>query len=65
MAKVSPFEFFKEVRAEIQKVTWPTRRETAITTAMVFVMASIAGVFFVLADVVIKYLVNTVLSVGG
>ena len=65
MAKVSPFEFMKEVRAEIQKVTWPTRRETAITTAMVFVMASIAGVFFVLADVAIKYLVNTVLSFGG
>jgi preprotein translocase subunit SecE len=65
MAKVSPFEFMKEVRAEIQKVTWPSRRETAITTAMVFVMASIAGVFFVLADVVIHYVVNMVLSFGG
>ena len=65
MAKFSPGKFLREVRSETEKVTWPTRRETMITTAMVFVMASLAGVFFVLADVAIKYLVNTVLSFGG
>ena len=50
MAKVSPFKFMQEVRAEMQKVTWPSRRETAITTAMVFVMVAVASVFFMLAD---------------
>ena len=46
MAKVSPFKFLQEVRAEAQKVTWPTRKETTITTIMVFVMAAAAAVFF-------------------
>jgi|SoimicMinimDraft_15_1059743.scaffolds.fasta_scaffold40669_1 preprotein translocase subunit SecE len=50
MAKVSPFKFLQEVRAEASKVTWPTRRETAITTAMVFVMVAIASIFFMVAD---------------
>ena len=43
MAKVSPFKFLQEVRAETDKVTWPTRRETAITTVMVFVMVGAGG----------------------
>ena len=46
MAKANIFKFMQEVRDETQKVTWPTRRETAITTAMVFVMVAIAAVFF-------------------
>jgi preprotein translocase subunit SecE len=65
MAKISPFKFLQEVRAEAQKVTWPTRRETAITTAMVFVMVAIAAVFFLLADQVMRMVVTLVLGVGG
>jgi preprotein translocase subunit SecE len=65
MAKVSPVEFFREVRSEVQKVTWPTRRETAITTVMVFIMAAIAGVFFLLADQVIRVVVTYVLGIGS
>ena len=42
MAKISPFKFLQEVRAEAQKVTWPTRKETTVTTIMVFVMVAIA-----------------------
>ena len=61
----SPFKFMQEVRAETQKVTWPTRRETMITTAMVFVMVLIASVFFLLADQVIRFLVTLVLGIGG
>ena len=49
MAKVSPFKFIPAVRAEAQKVTWPTRRETMITTIMVFIMVGVAGIFFALA----------------
>ncbi len=50
----SPFKFLQEVRAETQKVTWPSRRETLITTAMVFVMVAVASIFFLVADQVIR-----------
>ena len=65
MAKVSPFKFMQEVRAETQKVTWPSRRETAITTLMVFIMSAAAAVFFLLADQVIRFLVTLVLGIGS
>jgi preprotein translocase subunit SecE len=60
---VSPFKFLQEVRAETAKVTWPTRRETMITTMMVFVMVAFASIFFFLADQVIRYLVTLVLGI--
>ena len=65
MAKVSPFQFLKQVRAEAQKVTWPTRRETTITTIMVFVMVGVAGLFFALGDQVIRYAVTLILGFGS
>jgi preprotein translocase subunit SecE len=65
MAKVSPFKFMQEVRAEAQKVTWPSRRETLITTAMVFVMVTVASIFFLVADQVIRILVALVLGIGS
>ena len=63
MAKVSPFKFLQEVRSETQKVTWPTRRETMITTLMVFIMSGLAAIFFFVADQVIRYLVTLVLGI--
>jgi len=65
MAKVSPFKFMQEVRAETQKVTWPSRRETLITTAMVFVMVTLASIFFFVSDQVIRMVVALVLGIGG
>ena len=65
MAKISPFKFMQEVRAETQKVTWPTRRETAITTVMVFIMVLVASLFFLAADQVIRLLITTVLGYAG
>jgi preprotein translocase subunit SecE len=65
MAKLSPFKFLQEVRAETEKVTWPTRRETMITTAMVFVMVAIASVLFLVADQVIRILITFILGVAG
>ena len=62
MAMMSPFEFMQQVRAEGAKVTWPSRRETLITTAMVFVFAMLASLFFLLADTVIRYGMSTLLS---
>ncbi|HZP78024.1 MAG TPA: preprotein translocase subunit SecE [Pseudolabrys sp.] len=65
MARTSPFKFLQEVREEANKVTWPSRRETLVTTGMVFVMVGIASVFFFLADQVIRFLVTLVLGIGG
>ena len=62
---ISPFKFLQEVRSEIQKVTWPTRRETAVTTAMVFVMVAIASVFFLVADQIMRLIVTFVLGIGA
>jgi preprotein translocase subunit SecE len=64
MAK-SPFKFLQEVRTETEKVTWPTRRETAITTAMVFVMVLVASIFFLIADQIIRLFVTFVLGIGS
>ena len=59
---INPFEFMQQVRAEGAKVTWPSRRETLITTAMVFVFAIIASLFFLFADQVIRFSMSTLLS---
>jgi preprotein translocase subunit SecE len=65
MAKVSPFKFLQEVRAEGEKVTWPTRKETTVTTLMVFVMVFIASIFFLLADQVMRVVVSFILGISS
>jgi preprotein translocase subunit SecE len=65
MAKFSPFKFLQEVRSETDKVTWPTRRETAITTIMVFVMVTITAILFLVADQIIRLAITFVLGIGG
>jgi preprotein translocase subunit SecE len=64
MAKLNPFKFMQEVRQETNKVSWPSRKETGITTAMVFVFAAAAAIFFLLADQVIRIAVTLVLGIG-
>lgn len=58
----SPFKFLQEVRSETAKVTWPTRRETMITTIMVFVMVALASIFFA-ADQLIRFFITLVLGI--
>ena len=65
MAKTSPAQFARQVRQETAKVTWPSRRETTISTIMVFVMAAVAAIFFFGADLLLSRLVRTVLGLGG
>ncbi|WP_075218187.1 preprotein translocase subunit SecE [Mongoliimonas terrestris] len=65
MAKTNPIQFLQQVRSEAAKVTWPTRRETAITTTMVFIMAAVAAVFFLLVDQILAFGVGLLLGVGG
>jgi preprotein translocase subunit SecE len=64
MPKISPFKFLQEVRAEGQKVTWPTRKETTITTIMVFVMVVVASLFFLLADQAMRLAVSLILGIS-
>jgi preprotein translocase subunit SecE len=65
MTKPSPAEFAREVRREVAKVTWPTRKETLVTTAMVFVMVILASIFFLVVDQIIAFLVQTLLGIGS
>ncbi len=58
-------EFPKQVRQEAAKVTWPSRKETLITTAMVFVMSIAAAIFFVLVDSILNFGVSRILGFGG
>lgn len=62
MAKTNPFRFIQQVRAEVAKVTWPSRRETAVTTLMVLVMAVLAALFFLAADQLLAWGVELVLG---
>ena len=61
MAKTNPFEFLQEVRQEANKITWPTRKETMITTVMVLIMVALASVFFLIVDAILKWGVDKVL----
>jgi preprotein translocase subunit SecE len=65
MAKTNPVQFFKEVRQEVARVTWPTRKETAVTTAMVFVMVFVAALFFFVVDQVLSNTVRLILGLGA
>jgi len=47
---VDPVKFVREVRAEVAKVTWPSRKETLVTTGLVFAMATAAAIFFFVVD---------------
>jgi preprotein translocase subunit SecE len=61
---INPLEFLQEVRAEGAKVTWPTRRETLITTGLVLFMVLLASLFFVAVDWALRVIVTGILSIG-
>ncbi|MCO6050956.1 preprotein translocase subunit SecE [Mesorhizobium sp. RP14(2022)] len=60
----NPFTFLQQVRAETAKVTWPSRRETLISTVMVLVFAAVAMIFFFVADLLMHYAVQFILGIG-
>ncbi len=64
MAKTNPFEFIQQVRDETSKVTWPTRRETLVTTVMVLIMVFFAAMFFLVADWFLNMGVRFFLGLG-
>ena len=63
MATINPFQFIQQVRSEVSKITWPTRREVLLTTVMVFVMSAIAALIFALVDLLIRSGIQSVLNI--
>ncbi|RVT80709.1 preprotein translocase subunit SecE [Rhodobacteraceae bacterium CCMM004] len=64
-AKTNPFQFIQQVRAEVAKVVWPTRREVLLTTVMVFIMATLTAVFFFFVDFLIRTGLQALLGLFG
>ncbi len=62
MATTNPIQFIQQVRSEIAKVVWPTRREVMLTTIMVFIMAALTATFFTLVDMTIRFGLTLVLN---
>lgn len=65
MAKTTPAQFVQEVRQEVAKVTWPTRKETMVSTAMVFVMVILAAMFFFFVDEILAVGMRLIFGIGG
>lgn len=65
MATTNPIQFIQQVRSEVAKVAWPTRREVLLTTIMVFVMAALTATFFSLVDILIKGGLTLILNAFG
>ena len=63
--RTNPFTFLQQVRTEVSKVVWPSRRETTITTVMVFIFVTLAALFFLAADQLLGWVVRTLLSIGA
>jgi preprotein translocase subunit SecE len=64
-ARTNPFQFIQQVRAEVGKVVWPTRREVLVTTTMVFIMAALTAAFFFLVDLIIRTGLTQILTFFG
>jgi preprotein translocase subunit SecE len=62
MAKTNPFGFLQEVRTEASKVTWPSRRETLITTGLVLLMVVVSSLFFFFTDTIIRWTLGLILG---
>lgn len=65
MATTNPVRFFKEVRSEALKITWPTRRETLVTTVMVVLLSALTATFFAIVDILIRSGLQGVLAFFG
>lgn len=62
---LNPVTYYKQVKIEMQKVTWPSRKETTVSAVAVFVMVLISSIFLFLSDQVIAFVVRMILGFGG
>ena len=65
MARPNPMQFLRQVRQEASKVTWPTRKETVVSTIMVFIFVAIMAFFFLIIDQITNLGVGFILGLGG
>ncbi len=65
MSKISPAQFVRQVRQELKRITWATKRDTIFATITVFFMAFIAAIFFFLVDLILSNIVEFILSLGS
>lgn len=65
LAKLDPAQYVREVRQEVARVTWPSRKETLITTGLVLALSALAAVFFLVVDQIIAYAMRMLFGVGG
>ena len=65
MVKVTPAQFVRQVRQEVSKVSWPSRKETGSGTLMVFIMVFLAAAFFFVVDLALSWGVQKILGLGG
>jgi len=65
MAKSSPMEYVRQVKAEMRKTTWPGKSELVSGTIAVFIMVTIAAIFLFLADQALSWIVRSILSIGA
>jgi len=61
---INPLKFFQEVKQEAFRITWPTKKETMMGAIMVFALASIAAIFFLILDQILRFLLNIILTVN-
>ena len=64
MAKFDPAQYIREVRQEVSRVTWPTRKETLVTTGLVLALSALAAVFFLVVDQLIQLAMRLVFGIG-
>ncbi len=64
MAKTSPIQFFRQVKQEVKKVSWPTRKEVMQTSTMVIIIVAIAATFFFFVDQILGWVVKLILGLG-
>ena len=64
MAKISPLQFFRQVKQEVKKVTWPTKKEVFQTSLMVIVLVAIAATFFFFVDQIFGWVVKSIFGAG-
>ena len=65
MVGANPLKFLQEVRQEVSKVTWPSRKEVIVTTAMVLAMVVVIAIFFLIVDQILAFGIKTILGIGG
>jgi preprotein translocase subunit SecE len=64
LAKLDPAQFVRDVRQEVSRVTWPSRKETLVTTGLVLAMSALAAVFFLVVDQLIQLVMRLVFKIG-